>query len=71
MIIGDKFCSICGGSAAAVDVWCCGKLVLNNFCVQYGQPAAAATAITVKEEAVVIKMEPKADKEEEVIYISD
>ena len=71
MIIGDKFCSICGGSAAAVDVWCCGKLVfLNNFCAQCGQPAAAGTAITVKEEAVVIKMEHKADKEE-VIYISD
>ena len=71
MIIGDKFCSICGGSAAAVDVWCCGKLVLNNFCAQCGQPAATGTAITVKEEAVVIKMvEHKADKEE-VIYISD
>ena len=67
MMIGDKFCSICGGSAAAVDVWCCGKLVLNNFCAQCGQPAAAGTAITVKEEAAVIKMEHKADKEE-VIY---
>ena len=68
MMIGDKFCSICGGSAAAVDVWCCGKLVLNNFCsTQCGQPAAAGTAITVKEEAAVIKMEHKADKEE-VIY---
>ena len=61
---------ICGGSATAVDVWCCGKLVLNNFCVQCGQPAAVATttAVAEKEEVTAIKKEYKTV---ELIYISD
>ena len=66
---------MCGGSAVAVEKWCCGKVVLNNFCVQCGQSATAAVAtntasslIGEDEEVVVIK---KENKEAEQIYIID
>ena len=73
IIIGDRFCSVCGGLATAVDVRCCGTVVLDNFCARCGQPAAAAATASESflEEVEEVKEIKKEVKDVDVIYISD